>query len=203
MAMGLLSAQDIDLPRVDSDLCEIHRKDQDIRSELIETMKTNPQNMLKMKAKMDSVDQVNQHYVSNLLDSHGWPEALSQQANNAIFLVIDHADNNFSIKYFPLVEAKSEKEIIPKSQAATLEDRILMRSNKKQKYGTQTVSKKIDGKNVAYVWPIENVNDVDKLRASVGLPTMDSYIQLVGSTYGQEVIFDKTISIEDLGVSFF
>jgi len=202
MAINCLSAQNIDLPKADAALCEIHKKDQSIRSELIEVMKTNPQNMLRMKARMDSIDRANQNYVSNFLDNYGWPESLSQQANNAIFLVIDHADNNFSKKYFPMVSAKCESGLIPKAQVVTLEDRILMRSTKKQKYGTQTISKLIDGKNVVYVWPIENVENVDQLRSSVGLPSMQSYIQMVENMTGQKVVFDKTISIEDLNVSF-
>lgn len=57
-----------------------------------------------------------------------------------LFFVIDHGEKLFSEKYFKMVKDKADQGIISKSAVATLEDRVLMRSNKSQKYATQTKS---------------------------------------------------------------
>jgi len=135
-----LFAQSVDLKKVDIELCKIHNDDQQIREKIIEAMQKPSIELLSIHDEMDSIDTKNQIYVSNLLDNHGWPDNLSDSANNAIFLVIDHGDKSYSEKYFEMVKEKAEQGIISKSDAAILEDRILMRANKPQMYGTQTKS---------------------------------------------------------------
>ena len=152
---------------------------------------------------MQSMDARHQTYVSNLLDNHGWPEKLSDCANRAIFYVIQHAPYSFQEKYFHIVKEKAEQRIIQQSDVATLEDRILMRSQKKQKYGTQTVGQKTkEGEDVTYVWPVENDEKIDELRASVGLPPMSIYMQLVESQLKRKIIWDKSLTINDFNVNF-
>jgi hypothetical protein len=136
--------------------------------------------------------------VSELLENHGWPEKLSGDANRAIFLVIDHAKNPFTEKYYPLAKEMADKEIIRKSDTATLEDRILMRSLKPQKYGTQTITRMTNtGENAVHVWPVEDAEKVDELRASVGLPPIGLYIQLIENQLKKKLIWDKNLTIND------
>jgi len=206
--MGSVVAQSFDLKDIDEKLQKIHDEDQQIREKWEDAV----QNKLpaqSIESEMHSIDSLNQIYVSKLLDEYGWPDNLSENANEAIFLVIDHAKQSFSEKYFPFVKEKSEKGILQKLSVATLEDRILMRSGKPQKYGTQTVgvlytysgnissdTKKME--NIIYIWPIEDNEKVDELRAAVGLPPMDQYIQELGDGKTFKVIWDKEMSIEEL-----
>ena len=176
--MARIVAQSFSLDDVDVKLNKVYDDDQQIRAKMMNAHMNNLPNVREIVAEMDSVDSDNQQYVSNLLDNYGWPDSLSEKASNAIWLVIDHANNQFSEKYFPLVKEKGEQGILQISDVATLEDRILMSNNKKQKYGTQTVGILYIGKaeNIFYIWPIEDNEKVDDLRASVGLPPIDFYL---------------------------
>ena len=120
--------------------------------------------------------------------------------------MIDHADKAFSEKYFHLVSEKGEQGILPMLNVATLEDRILMKSSKPQKYGTQAItvllrftkdSGETEEEIVSYIWPIEDNEKVEELRAAVGLPPMEHQIQASeGSRL--KVIWDKNLTIDDL-----
>ena len=192
-------AQSFNLTEVDAELCKIGNEDQQIRFKLIEAMQSSSPDFETIRVEMLSVDSRNQTYVSGLLDNHGWPEKLSDCANKAIFHVINHASHEFQEKYFALVVEKAEQGIVLKSDAATLEDRILMRTRKKQKYGTQTINHKTkDGDDLTYVWPIEDEEKIDELRASVGLPPISLYLQLVESQLKRKIIWDKNLTIDDL-----
>jgi hypothetical protein len=77
-------------------------------------------------------------------------------------------------------EAKKKKEIEP-GNVALLEDRIRMREGKKQIYGTQLMRNEKTGKYQLY--PIEDEEHVDLLRASVGLPPIAEYLRSFGLEY--------------------
>jgi hypothetical protein len=62
---------------------------------------------------------------------------------------------------------------------APLTDRILVRSNRPQRYGTQLSL--INGKFV--LKPIENKEQLDNLRTDVGLPPIEGYLKLVAECY--------------------
>jgi hypothetical protein len=191
-----INAQSLQLADIDSALCRILESDQGLRNELIAEIQKQSQDvmaLLSLKAKMDSVDAANQKYVSELLDGEGWNDEFSPKAHDAIFLVIDHAGKEFSERYFPLVKEKAVKGVVSPADAAALEDRILMKSNKMQKYGTQTIQKKDStGNDMIHIWPVEDVENIDSLRKSVNLPPMNEYMQLLKNTFNKEIIWDKT-----------
>jgi len=184
-------AQDSNTQQVDAELCKIGNDDQEIRFKLMAAMQNNSSDLEVIREEMILTDARNQTYVFNLLDIRGWLENLSDCANRAIFFVIQHASQSFQEKYFHLVKEKAEQGVVQKSDAAMLEDRILMRSGKKQKYGTQTVPHKTkDGDDVTCIWPVEDAEKLDELRASVGLPPMSLYLQLVESQLNRKIIWD-------------
>ena len=196
-SMSNLFAQLYDLKNIDIELCKIYNDDQQIRRKFLEAMQKPSIELISLQNEMDSIDMKDQIYVSNILDNYGWPENLSDSANNAIFLVIDHSDKCYQEKYFKMVKEKADQGVVSKSDAATLEDRILMRSNKPQKYGTQT---KMDiayngTEKVIYMWPVEDPENVDELRISVGLPPINTYIQKVEEMSQMKVIWDKNLSV--------
>ena len=196
-------AQDSNTPEIDAELCKIGNEDQEIRSKLVAAMQNNSSDLMVIREEMISSDARNQMYVFNLLDTQGWLENLSNCANRAIFFVIQHAPQSFQEKYFHLVKEKAEQGVVQKSDAAMLEDRILMRSGKRQKYGTQTVPHKTkDGDDVTFIWPVEDAEKIDELRASVGLPSMSLYLQLVESQLNRKIIWDKKLTIDELKIIF-
>ena len=206
-AMTGVIAQSFNLEDVDVQLSKIHDDDQQIRAKWSDAFqKKLPTQQIILE--MHAIDSINQQYVSKLLDEYGWPDNLSEKANKAFFYVIDHADNSFSEKYFPLLKEKGEQGILEMALVATLEDRILMRTSKKQKYGTQTMGLLlsytnssgdiIEEKNIFYVWPIEDNEKVDELRNAVGLPPLEQHLQESEDRTNIKVIWDKKMTIDDM-----
>ena len=119
-----------------------------------------------------------------IIHRYGWPtiSLVGKQANNAAFLILQHADTNLQKKYFLLLkEAAGKREANP-ADAAMMEDRILMADGKKQIYGTQLTIN--DQTKKWTVHPIEDEQNVDVRRASVGLPPMAEYLKLFEENFG-------------------
>ena len=162
---------------VDSMLCAIRDKDQSIRQKIMPMLASgNQDSIMAVVVQMNMIDKENQTFVFGLLDNQGWPDGLSDKANSAIFLVIDHAEFAAQEKYYPVVKEKAEEGIIGKEDAATLQDRILMKKGEMQVYGTQTTRVVINGENINYLWPVKNPDQLDKLRKEVNLPPIAEYI---------------------------
>lgn len=186
------------MQNIDSMLCIIHNNDQKFRLKLEPALaKGNPDSILDIVEAIDKMDSENQQFVFNLLDNSGWPSELSDSANNAIFLVIDHAELDAQKKYYHFIEEQANKGKVEKSSLATLHDRILMRENKKQVYGTQTKAATVDGEIICWIWPIENAENVDKRRAEVGLSPIADYLK-VFEKMGLKPIWDKSLSVDDV-----
>ena len=119
-----------------------------------------------------------------IIQRYGWPTVsmVGKKANNAAFLILQHADTKLQKKYFPLLkEAAAKKEANP-ADAAMMEDRILMADGKKQIYGTQLTIN--DQTKKWTVYQIEDEQNVDARRASVGLPPMAEYLKLFEENFG-------------------
>ena len=133
---------------------------------------------------MTQEDKKNQERVIKIINEHGWL-GISQVgflANNALFLVIQHASVEIQEKYYPLLIESAEKGESALADMALMDDRIRMRRNKKQLYGSQSTV--VNGKT--YVWPIEDAQNVDERRKSVQLPPLAEYLKIVGLSYPQD-----------------
>ena len=184
--------------KIDSLLCDIGRKDQVVREEWakVATGSVTQEEAIKYALKMEETDSANQASVSNILDTYGWPTGLSDAANKAIFLVIDHSDLKTMNKYIELFRDAVEKGYIQMDDLVTMEDRMLMNAGKPQKYGTQAYSLVEDGKTVTYIWPVEDPDKLDALRKSVGLIPIEEYLEIV-KQQGVEIIYDSTKTVKD------
>ncbi len=184
--------------KIDSLLCEIGRKDQVVREEWakVATGSVTQEEAIKYALKMEETDSANQASVSNILDTYGWPTGLSDAANKAIFLVIDHSDLKTMNKYIGLFRDAVEKGYIQMNDLVTMEDRMLMNEGKPQKYGTQAYSLVEDGKTMTYIWPVEDPDKLDALRKSVGLMPIGAYLE-IAKQQGVEIIYDKTKTVKD------
>ncbi len=183
---------------LDSLLCSIHDKDQSVRQRIQSVfLSGNRDSIMAASLQMNAVDQENQAVVFGILDKEGWPAGLCSLANSAIFLVIDHAALPAQEKYSPMVKEKADEGIIGKGDAATLQDRILMRKGEKQIYGTQTASVRKDDGTVYYLWPVENPDKLDELRKEVNLPPIADYIAIF-KQQGMMLVWDKSLSVDGL-----
>lgn len=191
-----VTAQDIpcnDLNKITAKLKAIQEVDQASRAMFIkQAAENNPQKTKELALKMKATDKENQQYVGELLDNCGWPKGLSAANNHTIFLVIDHAEAPYMTKYFPLLKQQADLGSVAKSDLATLEDRMLLRSGFMQVYGTQTF--KIG--NVVHIWPIDNVETIEERRKAMGLNSMNEYIEEVKKRYSADVSWDKSLTVE-------
>lgn len=158
-------------------LDSIWKTDQDIRFKLIKLQqegKMNSDATKELVQHMKTQDSVNLDQVESILQN-GWPDDLNMQGNQTIFLVIQHADLQTQKKYLPVIEkAMQDNKTFP-ANLALLKDRMALREGKKQIYGSQIFIDSNTGKK--YVQPLQNPEEVDKLRAEVGLPSMETYLQ--------------------------
>lgn len=115
----------------------IYDKDQSVREWTVGMASLSADKIAEYSYEMERTDSLNQTTVFDILDKEGWPSHLSDKANRAIWLVIDHSDATNRIKYLDLVKVKAEEGVLSKSDYATLKDRTLMENGLAQIYGTQ------------------------------------------------------------------
>lgn len=122
-------------------------------------------------------DTVNLIKVTKILDKHGWVGAdkVGGQANQTLFLVIQHSDLPTQQKYLPMMREAVKNKNASSSALALLEDRVALGEGKKQIYGSQIGFDKETNTN--YVLPLEDPDTVDQRRASVGLGLLLDYVK--------------------------
>lgn len=136
---------------------------------------TNSKEFRDLITAMNRHDSINVLRVTRILDTHSWPhrQEVGDEGANAVFMVIQHADIAIQEKYLPMVRDAVKAGDVRASSFALLEDRIAVRNGKKQLYGTQ-LGMKQDG--TYYLDELEDPDNVDKRRASVGLGPLADYL---------------------------
>ncbi len=178
---------------------EVYDKDQEVRKWTVLSSLSYDE-IVTYSTEMALTDSLNQATVFGILDKEGWPARLSDKANQAIWLVIDHSDLATRRKYLDLVKAKAEEGVLDKSDYATLNDRVLMEEGKPQVYGTQIkMAATFVGEELSmqlYLWPVEDPAALDSLRSSIGLPPIEEYLESSG-LFGQPVAWDPAKTVAD------
>lgn len=183
------------------ELLEIYADDQDIRGAAMKIYKAEGS---KSKA-LDSIskimsykDSINLIKVVKILDEKGWvgKDVVGAQASQTLFLVIQHADLQYQQKYLPTMREAVKKGTAKASSLALLEDRVALREGKKQIYGSQISNHPITKK--PFVSPLEDPDNVDKRRASVGLGTLSDYLKYWNATWDVEAYKKELPEFEKL-----
>ena len=129
------------------------------------------------------IDSANLSYVEELIRNYGWPgkNFVGAKGNYTIWLVIQHADLETQEKYLPLlIKSVADSESRP-VDLAYLQDRILMRQDKKQVYGTQVWMNPKTG--LQEFWPIEDEININIRRKKLGMSTLEEYAGYFGIDY--------------------
>lgn len=136
---------------------------------------------------MESVHNENAECLLSILNEHGWPskDLVGEEASHAAWLIVQHAIGKpaFQRQCLRYLQAEVTKGSIEPYMAAYLQDRINVFEGKPQVYGTQfdwDASGKLSPK------PIQDHENVDALRRSVGLPTLQEAIEKIRSQADQE-----------------
>ena len=146
------------IEQTDSLLCELHECDQQIRHKLLSVQQAYIaeqrteliDSIVMLVVEQDRADSLNRVAVDSLLQN-GWPEGLSEQSNRTIWLIIDHADVEYQERYLPLIEQQAVRGTISPSDYATLLDRVNVRRQRPQRFGTQTGYKQRDDEVFTFV----------------------------------------------------
>ncbi|HAS39930.1 MAG TPA: hypothetical protein DCS93_05595 [Microscillaceae bacterium] len=152
----------------------IYKTDQGVRKDFMKVFKKGPKDPAykKLIKQMKQVDEKNLRQVTALLDKYGWLpySKVGEMAGNAQFLVIQHANLKMMQKYLPQMKKMAAKNEASKYNVALMEDRVLMNLGKKQIYGSQARSlfKKGATQSRLFIWPIEDVQNVNKRRKAMG-----------------------------------
>ena len=192
------NGEPLDRTKVDSLLCTVGRRDQAVRADWakIVTGNVTQEEAIEYALKMEETDSTNLVVVSHILDCYGWLDGLSQEANKAIFLVIDHSDLETMNRYQSLFHKAAEKGYISFGDLVTMEDRMLMNDGKPQKYGTQAYALGREGESIIYIWPVEEPEKLNERRADVGLSPIEDYLEAV-KQQGVIIYFDPNLTVED------
>lgn len=196
------SAQDIN-----SQLSQAYKKDQEVRSEFMKLAKllnsteadkvVVADSLIKLKERMQVIDKENLSLIASTLKD-GLPKGLSSHSYEAIWLIVDHADLEQQKHYLPLMEQAASEGLIDADDYATLTDRIKMKEGKPQKYGTQSYSLTMDGKQIIYIWPVEDPEKLDEFRKEIKTISIKKYVRLLKKTTGCEVIYDSKLTVEQM-----
>ncbi len=132
---------------------------------------------------MNKEDSVCQKEVIELIDNYGWlgVDEVGELGNKAIWLVIQHASLEVQEKYCSKMEESVKRGQSKGSDFAYLIDRILMKKNEKQIYGSQYKFNRQTKKR--YFYPIKDYENVNKRREEVGLMPIEEYARLIRLEY--------------------
>ena len=192
---------------IDSLLQAAYTEDQSLRIHLVNIQKKATvsgysseivDSLMMLSEAIEISNKANITLISRILKK-GWPEGLQDESYHAIWMIIDHADTKYQKKFFPKLRDATGKGYIVRSDLATLKDRILLHTGKPQIYGTQShfiVSE--NNKMIIYLWPVKNPKELDQLRNSVGLSSINKYIKELEACYGAQVIYDSTLSVKEI-----
>jgi len=137
-------------------------------------------------------DSVNTARVIEIIAEHGYPgrSLVAGEASTA-FLVIQHADLEVQEEYLPIMIEAAEQEELRWSSVALLIDRVNVRNERPQIYGTQLGQDKETGEY--YFSEIAEPFKIDSIRSSVGLPPLQSYADNWNHTWDPESHVKKVV----------
>jgi tetratricopeptide (TPR) repeat protein len=124
---------------------------------------------------MQQEDRKNEAALVAILEEEGWPsiQEVGGKANMAVWLVLQHAPLEVQERFLPLLIASVKRGESSGRHLATLQDRIRVRKDEAQLYGTQFTFDETIEQNIFY--PIEDVGNVNTRRAEVDLAPIEEY----------------------------
>lgn len=165
------------------DLVRLAREDERERSGLAAAAARRDSSYLRRFVVSDSL---RSEWLEALVGERGWPTpALVGDAGvRAAWVLLQHSpDAAFQARMLPDVERAAERGELPRAEVAMLTDRVLLKSGRRQRYGTSFSVR--DGRLVPD--PIEDLAGLDARRKALGMPDIAAYARLLGQLYGLPV----------------
>ncbi len=154
-------------------ILEYAEKDQKIRQHIFSAgYKPTPEDWKELA----DIDLETTNFMKKVVGDEGLPTLshYGKTAENYAWMLVQHsADLEFQKTYLHLLKTANQKDI-QLEHIAYLEDRILWKEKKAQIFGTQAITDKETGKPVPY--NLQDAKNVNNLRASVGLESLEDYL---------------------------
>ena len=188
-------------------LAEVWKNDQAVRYQMMELTRAVTtegradliDSLITVSETVERVDAENMVIVENVLKG-GLPANLTPESYKTIWIVIDHQSLENQEKYLPLIEQMALDGRIGADEYATLFDRVAMKNERPQRFGTQSIQfGEFDNMSLC-LWPVESPEKVDSLRTTVGLSPLADYLRQLTTAMGIEARFDPEMTIEELNV---
>jgi hypothetical protein len=172
-------------PSFQAELLQMEKVDQDARLKCTD-LKADEQ-IKCLSAINDSVDVPHTKRLEEMFDQIGFPNTakVGKDGMQAFMILLQHvAGDELRVKALkPITKAFEDKEL-PAMDYANFVDRLRLHQGKKQLYGTG-----FDFKGDKMVMsPTEDIKNLDKRRAKVGLPPMSEAIKMMKELYHLEVV---------------
>lgn len=187
--LALTLAADPTEPKLRQELLDRVKKDQDARFAMIAANPLGSKGEVDAKKRAETLDQLakidtdNRDWLKGVIDKTGWPgEArVGKVGAHAAWLLVQHADADrpFQKRCLELLEKAVSAKDAAAVDLAYLTDRVLVGEGKKQRYGTQLLTK--DGKLTPQ--PVEDEAKLDERRKALGLQPMAEYIRSAEDMY--------------------
>lgn len=125
---------------------------------------------------MAVADSLNLLKVAAIIDKFGWlgADEIGISGNTTLFMVVQHSGIQTQDKYLPVMRAAAANGKAALKSLALLEDRVALHHGNRQLYGSQVIwNMKTNHYQVA---PLDDPEQVDKRRATMGLPSIAEYL---------------------------
>ena len=186
-------------------LAEVLYKDQYVRLQMQELTKAvnNDGNaelidsLIVLSENIERIDKENIAVIDSLLQQ-GLPKGLSEESYKTIWIVIDHASLEKQVQYLSIIEKMSSEGLIDVDNYAILFDRIAMKQNRPQRYGSQSVQFGTPGNMHLYIWPVENAESLDSLRETVGMGPILKYLEQLTEYLGIDAQYVPLLTVDEI-----
>ena len=123
----------------------------------------------------DAVNQANVAVVDSVVAARGWPSpnVVGEEGALAAFLVVQHAPVEVQERYLPLLQSAVAQGGTEPWHLAYLTDRVLVRTDRPQRYGSQFEADPETGERS--LLPVEDPERLNARRAAIGMPPLDGY----------------------------
>ena len=132
-------------------------------------------------SEQSQLDRQNIRIATKIIDSMGWivKNKIGEKANDALFLVIQHADKLETMeKYLPIMKEAVKNGNAEKKQLAYLIDRIEDLNGRKQIYGTQYY---VNERGRVIIKKLVDSTNVNTRRRAMNLIPIEEYIKMIES----------------------
>lgn len=155
-------------------IIKLAKAEQDFRKSIFKPGYTPTDKDFSLLRKMDEESTT---FMVRVVEEFGLPTIplVGKKASLFAWLLVQQSANlDFQKKYLALLKKAGKVDILPE-HAVYLEDRILVYEGKPQVYGTQVFKNKTTENWEPY--PLASKDDVDNLRETVGLDTLDNCLK--------------------------